>query len=347
MWIPRSSFLHKSQDRAVQFPTLLFRLELKRLRRSAGLVIMVAAACIIALKSSWKTAQDTKHCRLLGPLSEDDPFVINELRLNYLHEATGLPGEHPEQQSASSSFSINFSQEFYNRVIRELFLHKRVARGYFVEAGALDGIYASNTLKLEMDLDWSGLLIEPDRAMYKLLLAAKRRSRFLSACISPHRYPYKALMRTLSPAVVDSKNAIAYKSMNALVTDPQRDDRTEQAFSLYQEVQCFPITSILMAADVTNITLFSLDVEDVEWEILETFPFERVQVDVWFIEHRKIDRRGIRRVEYDPLFVQWFAERSYTLYDYEEHNVADYVFVRNTSSFALNKTTRPTKTSFL
>ena len=33
--------------------------------------------------------------------------------------------------------------------------------GYFIEVGAHDGVFQSNTLNLEKELGWTGLLIEP------------------------------------------------------------------------------------------------------------------------------------------------------------------------------------------
>ena len=38
--------------------------------------------------------------------------------------------------------------------------------GFFVEAGAWDGITSSNTYFFEKELGWDGLLIEPDRQNY-------------------------------------------------------------------------------------------------------------------------------------------------------------------------------------
>ena len=44
-------------------------------------------------------------------------------------------------------------------VVKEVFKGKR--GGYYVEAGAFDGVTHSNTLALERSLQWDGLLIEP------------------------------------------------------------------------------------------------------------------------------------------------------------------------------------------
>ena len=46
--------------------------------------------------------------------------------------------------------------------------------GFFIEAGASDGEVISNTLMLEVERGWSGLLIEPDPKMFQLLQGKKR-----------------------------------------------------------------------------------------------------------------------------------------------------------------------------
>ena len=51
-----------------------------------------------------------------------------------------------------------------------------VPTGFFVEAGALDGEWLSNTLALEKR-GWTGLLVEADPRNYEALLKKKRKVR--------------------------------------------------------------------------------------------------------------------------------------------------------------------------
>ena len=46
--------------------------------------------------------------------------------------------------------------------------------GFFIEAGAADGMRFSNTLLLEMKRNWTGLLVEPSPALFKSLLLRNR-----------------------------------------------------------------------------------------------------------------------------------------------------------------------------
>ncbi|KAA0199325.1 hypothetical protein HAZT_HAZT009021 [Hyalella azteca] len=286
--------------------------------------------------SNWECQPEAVlHHRLLGPLDAGDPFVISEIRRKYLFPAPGpslISKDVIKRMTAGENNNL-YSFKFYDRVVTELFISNNITGEYFIEAGALDGVYASNTLKLEFLQQWTGLLVEPDPDMFELLLNTKRNSQAIRACISPHSYPYKALLRTLSPEKSPHDSAISYKSMTSLFSG-ESDDRTFNGFPTYRDVICFPMSSILLAAQVSHVTLFSLDVEDAERKILETFPFESVKVDVWFVEHRtRDDVTGALTTAYDPEFVKWFEARNYSLYDFHLSNVPDYVFVYNNSRF--------------
>ena len=57
--------------------------------------------------------------------------------------------------------------------------------GFFVECGALDGERASNTLHMEQELGWTGLLGEVDPFFFLQLIGHNRKSYAVNACLSP------------------------------------------------------------------------------------------------------------------------------------------------------------------
>ena len=60
-------------------------------------------------------------------------------------------------------------------------------------------------------------------------------------------------------------------------------------------IQCFPFYSILLATGHTRVDLFSLDVEGVEMEVLNTIPWEKVGVKVLIVEfnHLREGKAGL------------------------------------------------------
>lgn len=67
--------------------------------------------------------------------------------------------------------------------------------GFFLEAGALDGYYQSNTFFLERDLGWTGLLVEPNPVFFEALLARHRRAWATDLCLGTKPYPVKVMTR--------------------------------------------------------------------------------------------------------------------------------------------------------
>lgn len=55
------------------------------------------------------------------------------------------------------------------------------------------------------------------------------------------------------------------------------------------EVNCVPAISILSALNVTQIDLFSLDIENAEVPVLQWFPFDRVHVEVRSVDGSCVD----------------------------------------------------------
>ena len=60
---------------------------------------------------------------------------------------------------------------------------------FFFEAGAFDGETISNSLYFETKLGWSGLLVEPNPAAFKMLLTKNRKAWSINACLSRSIFP--------------------------------------------------------------------------------------------------------------------------------------------------------------
>jgi Methyltransferase FkbM domain len=130
--------------------------------------------------------------------------------------------------------------------------------GYFIESGASDGLYLSNTFLMERKLNWTGVLIEAEPNNFALALEKKRNVNLVPACLSVTTKP------KLSSFALDESHFLA--KMNAI-------DRTVK-------VQCLPLYSILLAVNQTTVDLFSLDVMGDELSVLKTIPFDKVDMKV-------------------------------------------------------------------
>ena len=66
-----------------------------------------------------------------------------------------------------------------------------------MEAGAFDGEEFSNTLYLEREYGWKGVLVEPSQENFVEIMSKNRKAWFLPSCLSPHQYPIEVRLEIL------------------------------------------------------------------------------------------------------------------------------------------------------
>jgi len=195
----------------------------------------------------------------------------------------------------------------------ERLLHSKT-KGFFIECGALDGERSSNTLFLENDRGWTGLLVEMDPFFYTQLLGKCRRSYSINACLSPYEHAVQ----------LPFKGHTGGMGKINLVKD-----------NLSTTVPCFPLETILLALNRSHVDYFSLDVEGVELDILKTIPFDRITVNVFSVEYRHTpnaeNTEGAKKE-----MITYMTSKGYTLVKdivFENPVIAlyvkDFIFIRN------------------
>ena len=209
--------------------------------------------------------------RLAGPLAADDPQVLHILKQHFLSPPSTLP--YNFSMSIKHRDYHNFSWPWIHAYLEKLFGKER--GGFFVEAGALDGEYLSNTMWLEKNLGWTGLLVEPNTDSYKMLVTKHRRAWTSNTCLSAEGYPKRTILvsRTLSKDMVFGEYWWAFRGQTHEmgVDYPGQETLRVLTDSSYSKVQCFPLLSYLLAINITTVDLFSLDVQGSEMDILRTF----------------------------------------------------------------------------
>lgn len=149
----------------------------------------------------------------------------------------------------------------------------RQQRGFFIEAGANDGVTQSNTLWFEKHRWWRGLLVEPIPE-----LAAKCRT-----------YRPRCIVENCALVPFDySGTEIALQHYNlmsfvegAFKTEAEARQHAEAALSCQRltpvelRVPARTLTSILDQHRVRRIDLLSLDVEGYELSVLRGLDFDR------------------------------------------------------------------------
>ncbi|XP_042208654.1 uncharacterized protein LOC121856936 isoform X2 [Homarus americanus] len=203
--------------------------------------------------------------------------------------------------------------KFYVKVIEHYFGKKE--GGFFVEAGALDGVLLSATLRLEQDLHWSGLLVEPRPDMFQELLYKHRKAHAVRFCLSEKPYPHKTSF-WMSPDFV--KSSVAFSAVASQLYEKVNADQRETGYVV--NVHCIPLFTLLTALGRRHVDLFVLDVEGVEWGVIDLFPFDQITIDMLAVERKdKGDRDR-------AAFIHLVQSKGFTL----AHSLKeDFIFIRN------------------
>ncbi|XP_047484629.1 uncharacterized protein LOC125036211 [Penaeus chinensis] len=182
---------------------------------------------------------------------------------------------------------LSASQEFIGEQVQKLFNASlaKGAPGTFLEAGAYDGEFLSNTLWLEVESGWRGVLVEPNPESFSRLLSKGRRGALaLNSCLSTSP---RVSTTALNLHVVPEQRAANISAEYWRSSSRGREMEASQDWQgvVKTEVLCLPLYSILAAARLTSLDFLSLDVEYVEMGVLSSLPWDKVDIKVFAIEH--------------------------------------------------------------
>ncbi|XP_042884910.1 protein Star-like [Penaeus japonicus] len=260
--------------------------------------------------------------RLAGPLDAEDARVMAWIREEHLHPPSDLP------YNLDLGRNVDFTKlQYWQRVhqgILDVLKGKR--NGFFLEAGALDGYYQSNTFFLERDYNWTGLLVEPNPVFFQSLLTRHRRAWATDLCLGTKPYPLKTEFWVHTGA--DASQSLIAASRSGLLKEHLENYASDGLESgSVVEVNCVPAISILSALNVTQIDLFSLDIENAEVDVMQWFPFDRVHVEVLVVEHWTAEDPEDSRA-----FVRLVEAKGFSFYRRDNH---DYFFLHRSPRWVL------------
>lgn len=151
----------------------------------------------------------------------------------------------------------SYSQVDQDLWVLEMLNNKK--NGYFLDVGAYDGIKYSNSLLLEKDFDWSGLLIEAHPDNFNTLKNNRK--------------------NTLVPyAVSDYNGKIIFE--NECGTGSKVVEKNGLS------IDCITFEKMFEMYNVPNyIDYISLDIEGMEYLSLTKFPFDKYKFKLLTVEH--------------------------------------------------------------
>ena len=182
----------------------------------------------------------------------------------------------------------------------EPYIKKR--NGFFIEAGANNGIRQSNTLYFEKYKGWTGLLIEAIPSLANECRQNRKKCIVENCALVANEYPNEEIE-------IDYCNLMSTIKGGSLGEEWEKDHIQNGTQYLKEDDQTYTIsvkaqtlTEILDKHNIGHIDLFSLDVEGYESEVLKGLDLERYLPDHMLIEVRSGEDLGpILNPYYKPI----------------------------------------------
>ena len=176
-----------------------------------------------------------------------------------------------------------FSQSGQDKFVYENFFHNR-ENGVFVDIGAADGEFNSNTLFFERK-GWKGVCVEPVEHTYNQLVKVRK-----CACIHGCTWHKTGPAKFIKVAFPDGTN----QGWSGLVDsyDPRQlkivlDMWVKERNCTMEiiDVQCYRFDDICKQNNISHIDYLSIDTEGSEFDILRSINFEEIDIDIIDVEN--------------------------------------------------------------
>lgn len=207
-------------------------------------------------------------------ISQSGPTVARML------DAWGIHRSKPLRSSSDPNLltCVTTSPSQMGQDALALMMSGRSDTPFFVEAGACDGIYCSNTLLLEKEYGWTGILCEPARVWHQDLHKNRQ-------CVIDGR----ALWSTSGEQLQFRQTELPNLSTLDGFVDRDLHAQSRQAGEVY-DVESISLRDLLSVHNAPSyIDFLSLDTEGTELAILENFPFDEYSFGFIACEHNNTD----------------------------------------------------------
>ena len=165
-------------------------------------------------------------------------------------------------------------------------------KGFYLEIGAFNGISESISLRFEKDLNWSGLLIEPNPLHFKYLKRNRPQNICLNyICLSEEYLKKKLYIKNLNlmSYIVDERNKLQFTDYPIRRINNMAKEAKLGNFKTY-ECKIETLANIFKKYNIKVIDLAIIDVEGSEIELLKGINFKKININYLCIERYNINK---------------------------------------------------------
>jgi len=171
-----------------------------------------------------------------------------------------------------------------NQLDLKLLPYLNFKNGFFIEAGANDGINQSNTLLFEKKYGWKGLLIEPIPDLAKQCRINRPNCIVENVALVPFDYDKPTIEMSYSNLMSLVKGSMASEDDERAHVEKGCEIQNITTYKI--EVDVGTLTSILVKHNIQKIDFLSLDVEGFELSVLKGIDFSKYRPKYILVEAR-------------------------------------------------------------
>jgi FkbM family methyltransferase len=205
----------------------------------------------------------------------------------------------------------------YSQIGQDVYYIENISKykrnGIFLDIGANDGIYTSNTAKLEFEYGWSGICIEANSDLIPELIKNRPNSKIVNSAVwssntnlifeipeSNYKDIKGNLLSRISGIPGNEKHFKNHFNSNVKTVNLSAKTVTE----ILEGIIKFPIT----------IDYMSLDVEGAELEVLKGIDFNKIEIKFMTVEHG--DRLG-----YADKIIEFLKDYGYKVHRFNRWDI--------------------------
>ena len=167
-------------------------------------------------------------------------------------------------------------------------------KGFFIECGANDGISQSNTYFLEKKYGWNGLLIEPIPKLFEKCKITRSNDNYYENCaLVDNNYSEKYVeinyCNLMSVLNLQNNNDLSYNIDQHVKSGNRFLEKNDELKNKTIKVPASTLQSILDKYKITEIDIFSLDVEGFESFVIDGIDFNKTKINYLLVECRDFD----------------------------------------------------------
>ncbi len=222
----------------------------------------------------------------LSIIKKDKLIQIDVERKNFRHEVERLKFIFLNERVKNPRKLYDYVEVTESQIFQDLFVLNELnfkEGGYFIEIGAANGKYLSNTYLLEKNFNWKGLVVEPAR-IWEQDIKKNRDCDISNDCV----YSESDLKIEFNETEKPEFSTVNFD----LEKQEDSHEQLRKINNTIYELKTISINNLFENFNVPkNFDYLSIDTEGTEFEIINSLDFDTYNISIITIEHNYTPNR--------------------------------------------------------